>query len=96
VHLHGSSSRIEIQIPFNPAQGAPTRLFIDDGSALDGSKLETETLAESDQYMLQGDAFSRVVRGEITLPYGVADAVRNMKVIDALFRSEQSGRWEPV
>jgi predicted dehydrogenase len=96
VHLHGSRSRVEIQIPFNPAQGASTRLFIDDGSALDGSKLETETLPESDQYMLQGETFSRAVRGEITLPYGVADAVKNMKIIDALFRSEQSGRWEPV
>ena len=29
-------------------------------------------------------------------PFGVEDAVANMQVIDALFRSERSGTWEPV
>ena len=52
--------------------------------------------AESDQYQLQGEAFSRAVRGEIALPYGIEDAIANMRVIDALFRSERSGRWEDV
>ncbi len=46
--------------------------------------------------MLQGEAFSRAIRGEIELPYGVEDAVQNMRIIDALFRSEKSGRWEGV
>ena len=58
--------------------------------------IRTETLPESDQYQLQGEAFSRAVRGEIALPYGVEDAIRSMRVIDALFRSEKSGRWETV
>ena len=53
-------------------------------------------LPESDQYQLQGEAFSRAVRGEIALPYGVEDAIANMRVIDALFRSERSGKWENV
>jgi len=94
--LCGSRGRIEIQIPVNAPQGAATRLFLDDGSALDGSAVRTETLPESDQYQLQGEAFSRAIRGEITLPYGVEDAVQNMRIIDALFRSEQSGRWEDI
>ncbi len=56
----------------------------------------TETLPECDQYQLQGEAFSRAVRGEIELAYGVEDAIANMRVIDALFRSERSGQWEAV
>jgi predicted dehydrogenase len=92
----GSKGRIEIQIPVNAPQGAKTRLFLDDGSALDGSSVRTETLAESDQYLLQGEAFSRAIRGEIELPYGVEDAIRSMRVLDALFRSEQSARFEVV
>jgi hypothetical protein len=36
------------------------------------------------------------VRGEVALPFGVDDAIANMKVIDALFRSEKSGRWESI
>jgi len=90
----GSKGRIEIEIPVNAPQGVETRLSVDDGAALDGSSARVETLAASDQYMLQGEVFSRVIRGEIELPYGVEDAVRNMRVLDALFRSEKSGCWE--
>ena len=56
--------------------------------------ISVETLPPCDQYTLQGEAFSRAVRGEVQLPYGVEDAVNNMRLIDALFRSEKSGRWE--
>ena len=92
----GPKGRIEIQIPVNAPQGAKTRLFLDDGSALDGSSVRTETLPESDQYLLQGEAFSRAIRGEIKLPYGVEDAICGMRVLDALFRSEKSARFEVV
>jgi len=94
VQLVGTTGRIEIQIPFNAPLGGTTRIFIDGGKALDGSQIETETLPESDQYTLQGDAFARAVRGQEALPYDVEDAITNMRVIDALFRSERSGRWE--
>jgi hypothetical protein len=36
------------------------------------------------------------VRGEIPLPYGIDDAICNMRAVDALFRSERSGRWEAI
>ena len=87
---------MEIQIPFNAPKGAVTRIFIDDGATLDGSGIVTETLAACDQYTLQGETFSRAVRGEIPLPYGIEDAVMNARIIDALFRSERSSGWEAV
>ena len=96
VQVIGTTGRIELQIPFNAPLGGETRLFIDAGRALDGSAIETEVLPAADQYTLQGDAFSRAVRGEIALPWGVDDAIANMRVIDALFRSERSERWEAV
>ncbi len=96
IQLCGSKGRIELLIPVNAPQGAATRILIDDCSSLEGTGIVTETLPESDQYQLQGEAFSRAVRGEIALPYGVEDAIANMHVIDALFRSERSGRWEAI
>ncbi len=96
IQLCGTRGRIEILIPFNAPAGGATRILVDDGSALDGSGISVETLPPCDQYTLQGDAFSRAVRGEIPLPYGVEDAVANMRVLDALFRSERSGRVEDV
>jgi predicted dehydrogenase len=94
VQVCGTRGRIEVQIPFNAPQGGATRILLDDGKALDGSLIRAETLPPCDQYTLQGDAFSRAIRGELTLPYGVDDAVCNMRLLDALFRSERSGRWE--
>ena len=96
LQLLGSKGRIELPIPINAPQGATTRIAIDDCTSLDGRGIVVETLAEADQYRLQGEAFSRAVRGEIELPWGVEDAIANMRVIDALFRSEQSGRWESI
>ncbi len=96
IQLLGSKGRIEMHIPVNAPQGAKTRLSIDDCSSLEGTGIRTETLPESDQYMLQGEAFSRAVRGEIALPYGIEDAIANMRAIDALFRSERSGKWERI
>jgi predicted dehydrogenase len=96
VQICGTRGRIEIEIPFNAAQGEATRIITDDGSALDGSSIATELIPPCDQYMLESEAFSRAVRGEIPLPYGLEDALANMRIIDALFRSEKSGRFEEV
>ncbi len=96
LQLCGSKGRIELHIPVNAPQGAATRISIDDCSSLEGTGIVTETLPPSDQYQQQGEAFSRAVRGEIALPYGIEDAIANMRAIDALFRSEVSGRWEDV
>lgn len=96
VHLCGTKGRVEIQIPVNPAQGGQTLLYKDDGSSLAGAGVRTEVVPESDQYRLQGEAFSRAVRGEISLPYGIDNAIHGMRAIDALFRSETSQKWEDV
>ncbi|HPH13451.1 MAG TPA: Gfo/Idh/MocA family oxidoreductase [Burkholderiaceae bacterium] len=93
VQVCGTKRRIEIQIPFNAPLGGETKVFSDDGSTLDGASIAAQTLPACNMYTLQGDAFSRAIRGEIALPYGVEDAIANMRVIDALFESEKSGGW---
>ena len=96
VQLCGTSKRVEIQIPFNAPLDGSTRVFTDDGQQLDGSGITSELIPACNMYGLQGDAFSRAVRGEIQLPYGVEDAIANIRVIDALFASERSGAWVAV
>lgn len=96
VQICGTKKRIEIQIPFNAPLGGSCEVYSDDGTCLDGQSTTTETIPACNQYTLQGDEFSRVVRGEISLPYGVEDAIRNMRVIDALFESEKTGAWVTI
>jgi predicted dehydrogenase len=46
--------------------------------------------------MLQGDLFSKAVREGGEVPVSVDDAVKNMAVIEAIFQSADSGKWERV
>ena len=90
----GSQGRIEIEIPFNAPNDRPCRIFIDDGGDLFGGGLSTEAFATCDQYTIQGDVFSRAVRQGGEVPVSVEDAIQNMAVIEAVFRSAESGKWE--
>ena len=90
----GTKGRIEIEIPFNAPPDRETRIFIDDGRDVFGGGVTTETLPVCDQYTIQGDAFSRAVRGEGEVPVTIEDAIANMAVIEAVFRAAESGKWE--
>jgi predicted dehydrogenase len=94
VTIGGSKGRVEVQIPFNAPPDRPTRIILDSGADLFGGGGRVEEFPICDQYTLQGDAFSQAVRGAAPLPYGIDDAILNMRVIDALFRSAQTGSWE--
>ena len=94
MQLHGTQGRIEVQIPFNAPNDRPCRIFVDDGRELGDRSAEAIEFPIVDQYTLQGDNFSAAIRGDRTVPVSVEDAVANMAVVDAVFRSAQSGRWE--
>lgn len=94
VEVHGTQARLVIPIPFNAPADAETRLLLDDGRDLAGGGLRTEIIPACDQYRLQGEAFGRALRGSEPLEFGLADAIAGMKVLDALFRSGDSGHWE--
>ncbi|MGD0735554.1 MAG: Gfo/Idh/MocA family oxidoreductase [Terracidiphilus sp.] len=94
IHFLGTRGRIEIEIPFNAPPDRPTRLFIDDGGDLFGAGITTETFPVCDQYTLQGDAFSKAVLDGAEVPVPLEDAIANMAVIEAIFQSAESGKWE--
>jgi predicted dehydrogenase len=94
MQFFGTQGRVDVEIPFNAPNDRPCRIFIDDGSDLLGGGVRTEEFATCDQYAVQGDAFSRAIREGGEVPVSVEDAVKNMSVIDAIFRSTESGKWE--
>ena len=93
VHFLGTKGRIEIEIPFNAPKDRPTRMFIDETGDLIGGGIKTEEFATADQYTMQGDAFSRAILGDTEVPVPLEDAIANMKVIEAVFRSAETGGW---
>jgi predicted dehydrogenase len=94
IQLIGTKGRLEIEIPFNAPPDKPCSYSIEEEATLDGSGLRTVTLPVADQYQLQAEAFSRAVRNDKPDASWLDDAVANMRIIDALFASEKSGRFE--
>jgi predicted dehydrogenase len=94
VTIVGEAGRIEIMIPFNAPPDRPTEIAVDTGADLFGGGRRVEQFPICNQYTLQGDAFSRAIMTGAPLEFPIEDAVLNMRVIDALFRSAKSGSWE--
>ena len=92
MQIFGTAARIEVEIPFNAPPDRACRVFIDDGSSL----AETIEFPVADQYTIQADCFSDAVRGVGPVPVSLEDAVANMEVLDKLFRSAETGRWEVI
>lgn len=94
VTLLGTKGRIDVEIPFNAPNDRPTKLTIADGMEIYGGTVVTEEIPTCDQYTIQGDAFSRAIRENRDVPVTLEDAIGNMKVIDAIFRSARKGTFE--
>jgi predicted dehydrogenase len=94
MQIFGTEGRIDVEIPFSPPFDHSCRIFIDDGLALGGVGAEEVRFPAVDQYRLQGERFSEAIRGVGHVPTTLEDAIGNMAVIDALFRSGKSRRWE--
>ncbi len=51
-------------------------------------------VSHRDQYTMQGDAFSRAVLEGGEVPVPLEEAIANMAVIEAIFRSGETRQWE--
>lgn len=90
----GSEGRVDVEIPFNAPTDRPTRIFIDNGKDLLGTGLTTESFPICNQFTIQADLFSIAVLENKEVPNPLEDAIANMAVIEAVFRSGTSGKWE--
>jgi predicted dehydrogenase len=94
VHVFGPGGRLEIEIPFNAPNDRPCRLRLDPAGDLTGAGIETIEFPACDQYRIQGDAFARAVLDGTDVVYPLERSFQNMRLIDAVFRSAETGRWE--
>lgn len=92
----GTRGRIDLEIPYNIPPDRPSRIFIDGGSQLAVRSARIEEFPTSDAYTAQGGAFSQAIQEGGEVPVPLEDAMANMAVIDAVFRSAETGQWESV
>ena len=89
VDIIGSAGRIHIKIPFNTYPDIPVNISVT--NSVGTRKIHS---GPADHYELQFERFSEAIRKGLQAPISPMDALNNMSVLDALFRSEKSGNWE--
>ena len=92
----GSRGWMRADFPFSHSTPSPCRIYLGDASALGGLPTSEQVFPAVNQYQLQAERFSRLVRGLPARAWPIENGVANLRVIDALFRSRDSGTWEAV
>ncbi|MBI9099453.1 MAG: Gfo/Idh/MocA family oxidoreductase [Spirochaetaceae bacterium] len=93
--VFGTEKHLEIEIPFNAPKDRPSRIYLND--ALTGEEgREMVEIGICDQYTHQGDNFSRAILEGGDVPVTLEDSLINTAVINAIFKSAESGKWENI
>ena len=95
MNIMGTKGRLEVEIPFNAPPERKTHMFLSKGEFY---QAENQLLDFDicDQYGLQAESFAGTVRDGEELLMTLEDSIRNMNVLEAIFRSAESGRFETV
>jgi predicted dehydrogenase len=91
VNIFGTMGRVEIEIPFNAPPDKPCRLWHQQGD-----QSEEISFPICDQYTIEADQFSLAVLNDTPVPTPLADAVANMRVIEAVVASGKSSGWVKI
>jgi predicted dehydrogenase len=105
VQIFGTSGHIELEIPFNAPHDRGCKVWLDSGfvgapdftvAKSSSDVAELFTTQPVNHYTRQWQRFSEAIRSGKPVQNDMQSAVANMRVIDALFKAAESGRWEDV
>jgi predicted dehydrogenase len=86
--VYGKEGRIVIEHPFNPPLNAPAYAWLHAA----GQSRELASPA-ANQYTEMAEAFAAAALAGSEVPTPLEDALANMRVIDAVFESGETGSW---
>jgi predicted dehydrogenase len=92
MNIFGTAGHLEVVIPFNAPTDRPNILLQDEGTLLADGDV-THAFPVADQYTLQGDAFSRSILEDTEVHSSFEDALKNTRVLKAIFAAADSGQW---
>ena len=88
VHVFGTEGHIEIEIPVNAPSEGRSKVWI-----RTNTRCEEMTIEAVDQYQIQAELMGKAILEDGPVPVNIVDAVQNMKVIDAIFKSAEVDGW---
>ncbi|MBI4674499.1 MAG: Gfo/Idh/MocA family oxidoreductase [Chloroflexi bacterium] len=91
VNIFGTAGRVEIEIPFNAPPDRPCKMWYETKG-----KTQEIVLPTTDQYTVQGDLMSQAILKNTPAPTPLADAVANMRIVEALVASGRDSKWVKI
>ncbi len=91
VNIFGTEGEIQLEIPFNPPNDRAAVIYLKKEGNV--QKIEIDAC---DQYGLQGDAFAKAIIDDTPVDYPLEDAVKQMKIIDAVYESAYNEKWVTI
>jgi len=95
MHLFGTTGHLEVMIPFNAPNASPCIIKQDTGTLAE-AEVRSRSFPVVDQYTLQGDDFARAVCENGPVHQPLEDALKNTRVINALFTAARETRWVAI
>ncbi len=92
--LFTNSHRIEVQSPYSTDPALKSEFEVYDGNVLSSTRIYS--FLPSDQYAMELDHFCESILEGIPYAGDLRHSLRVTRIIEALFRSAKSGRWEEV
>jgi len=92
----GASGWIRLNFPFAQARPTSCRLEWGDDASVGALPTATFDFEPVNQYLLQVERFSRLLLGEHVPSWPIEDALMTLTIIEALFESARSARWQAV
>lgn len=90
--IFGTKGKLELPNPFVPQHDEKVVI----SKTVGNNKVEELIFDPVDQYTLQGDYFSKAILDNTAVPIPFEDAIANMKVIDAIFKSVEKGKFVEI
>lgn len=92
----GSEGWLRCDFPFAHGRPTPCRIMVGDATSHGAVATTTFDFDPVNQYTLQVDRFSRYLQGEAVPHWPIEDALTTLTIIEGLFASAASGRWQDV
>jgi predicted dehydrogenase len=88
VEVVGTEGKIRISMPFNPQADQKTQIELEMGN-----QKEEVSIPAADQYLNLLDAFAESIKRGKAEENSLESGINNLRVIDAIFKSQQKGHW---
>jgi predicted dehydrogenase len=88
-----TSGWLRCDFPYAQARPTPCRLELGDETSIGAIPTRVFEFEPVNQYKLQIERFSRLVRGEAARAWPIGDTLLCLRVIEALFESARTGAW---